>query len=193
MLLELLQLVLLDDSMGEHQLRQGLQRHINPGEYLPDHPLRPLVLPPNQQLPRFLQSLQALVLQPGCLQEPRIQRFLQRPHESRESRLIRVPTKGINKLPVGDQNNSGHRFYLELGGNLRELVDVDLDQSPGPVLRGLLLEKGGELFAGAAPIGVEVEHDGVGGLLDQGAPLLDRGELVDLLHGGLVEGLGVLF
>ena len=78
-------------------------------------------------------------------------------------RLGQHPGERVDRLPADDRVH--HRDALD-PEHLREPrvgVDVDLGQHPGAAtLDGELLQHRGELLAGLAPLGPEVDHDGRG-------------------------------
>lgn len=62
-------------------------------------------------------------------------------------------------LAALEEQEGGHGAYAQLGGDLGQLVDVDLVELGGGVLLGELLDLGGDGLAGTAPRGEAVDHD----------------------------------
>jgi hypothetical protein len=79
----------------------------------------------------------------------------------------RVRTDNIGDLlAVLEEHEGGHGTDTELGGNVGELIDVDLVELGLGVGLGELLNLGGDGLAGTAPRSKAVEDDGLLGVED---------------------------
>lgn len=92
----------------------------------------------------------------------------------------------VDLLAVLEEQEGGHGGDAVVGGNIRELVNVDLVELHVLLLGAKLLDGGGDSLAGSTPGGVEVDNDGLGGLLDEGLPLLSA-RLSSWLAYGLID------
>lgn len=70
-------------------------------------------------------------------------------------------TDHLDPLAVLEEEESRHSGDLVVGGNLAELVNVDLVELDAGVLLAQLLDGGGDGLAGTAPLGEEVDEDGL--------------------------------
>lgn len=70
-------------------------------------------------------------------------------------------TDHVDLLAVLEEEESGHSGDLVVGGNLAELVNIDLVELDAGVLLAQLLDGGGDGLAGTAPLGKEVDEDGL--------------------------------
>lgn len=77
---------------------------------------------------------------------------------SHNSRWVRT-TNSLNLLPVLKEEESRHSRDTVLGGNVRQLVDVDLEELDVVVFGAQLLDLRGDGLAGTAPLGEEVDED----------------------------------
>jgi len=81
-------------------------------------------------------------------------------------------TDHLDLLAVLEEEESGHSGDLVLGGNLAELVNVDLVELDAGVLLAQLLDCGRNGLAGTAPLGEEVDEDGLLGVGNLGLEVL---------------------
>lgn len=89
----------------------------------------------------------------------------------------------------------GHGADANLGGDVGQLVDVDLVEGDVGVLLAELLDLGGDGLAGTAPGGEEVDHgDALAGLLGELRLAVVDGWLADssLLTSPMPPGLGLI-
>lgn len=94
-------------------------------------------------------------------------------HTSNDSRRVSA-TDGlvVELLAVLVEEEGRHSRDAVVGSDIGELVNVDLVELDVGLLGAELLDSRGDGLARSAPGGVEVDDDGIGGLLDEGLPLL---------------------
>ena len=74
-----------------------------------------------------------------------------------EVRLRRHTHKPVDFLPVLEQDKRRYAAHIVLLGQVHLVVNIDFaDGDIVPVIRSQLVEYGGQLLAGSAPVGVEV-------------------------------------
>ena len=95
----------------------------------------------------------------------------------------------------GAEEEGGDALHSEDGGQLRLLVDIDfIDIDLSGIFGSYLLEYGGQLAAGSAPCGVEVDNAGAGAQeLPAVGGLLEVGHLGEELGLGQVAGFYGLY
>ncbi len=81
------------------------------------------------------------------------------PNEGVHAGLRQRPHKSVDGLSILEREHRRDGLHAHLAGNLRMLVDIELDQPDGPFARAHgLLEDRGELTAGAAPRRPEIDQ-----------------------------------
>lgn len=96
-------------------------------------------------------------------------------------------TDHLDLLAVLEEEEGGHSGNAVIGSDLAELVNINLVELDAGVLHGETLDLRGNGLAGTAPLGEEVDEDGLGGVDDLGLPFLLAVRIAMLEDGSRIE------